>query len=282
MSTKRRPAKAPAPPPRSEKLVVWLKPGLLIMVAISLLVWGFKQLQDPNVMPVRTVGVDGEMRFIKREHLEQVVAEAVNGSFFSLDLQRMQGRIERMPWVAQASVRRIWPDTLRVQVTERSPLAYWGKEAMISRQGEVFEPQVLPRLDGLVTLVGERQHAKTITREYQRMHTLLETAGLRLTHVWVDARQAWRIKTDSGLLLQLGRRDVIPRLTRFVQLYPDLLAQQGRQPETVDLRYTNGFTVDWRQDDEKAPQGDRQVMGFDRGDSVFDSMEYHHILRITG
>jgi cell division protein FtsQ len=259
-----------------------LKPGLLIMVAISLLVWGFIQLLDPNVMPVRTVGVDGEMRFIKREQLEQVVAEAVNGSFFSLDLQRMQERIQRMPWVARASVRRIWPDTLRVRIAERSPLAYWGKEGMVSRQGEVFEPQVLPRLDGLVTLVGDRQHAKMITREYQRMHTLLETAGLQLTHVWVDARQAWRIKADNGLLLQLGRRDVIPRLTRFVQLYPDLLAQQGRHPETVDLRYTNGFTVNWRQDDEQASQGDRQVMGFGREDSVSDRMESHHILRTTG
>jgi cell division protein FtsQ len=244
--------------------MVWLKLVIVILVATASIIWVGEQLSDPRVMPVSTVGVDGEMRFIKREHLEQVVAQAVNGSFFSVDLNRMQKQIERMPWVKRVSIRRVWPDTLRVEVTEHTPLAYWGEDAMVSQFGEVFKPEVLPQLDGLATLVGEQQHAKPITREYQRMHTLLETAGLALTHVWVDARQAWRIKTDNGVLLQLGRRDVIPRLTRFVRLYPDLMTQQDRQPGTVDLRYTNGFSIHWLPDEEQTADSDQRSIGFNR------------------
>jgi cell division protein FtsQ len=284
MSAKRQSAKAKktvAPPVVS---LLWLKPVVLVIALFSLLLWAGEQLKDPSVMPVNTVGVDGEMRFIKRARLEKVVAEAVNGSFFSVDLKRMCERIERMPWVKSASVRRVWPDTLRVQVTEQSPMAYWGEDALVSQFGEVFKPETLPHLEGLAKLIGEPQHAKTITREYQRMDTLLETAGLKLTHVWVDARQAWSIKADNGLMLQLGRRDVMQRLTRFVRLYPDLMAQQEQQLKEVDLRYTNGFSVKWESDEEQeqAAQGYQQNIGFHRYGALSNSTEPHHLLSKTG
>ena len=262
--------------------MVWLKPLSLALAIVALLVWSGLTLQDPEAMPVRTVGVDGEIRFLQRARLEQVVAQAVNGSFFSVDLRLMRERIERMPWVESASVRRVWPDTLRVRVTEREPLAYWGKDAMVSRRGEVFKPEAVPRLDGLAVLVGESQHAKAISREYQRMHALLETAGLALTHVWVDARQAWRIKTDNGLLVQLGRRDVMPRLTRFVRLYPFLTAGEERRPEAVDLRYTNGFAVHWRPTEEQAGQGSNQAMRIEGESALSRSGLSHHMSMITG
>ncbi|MES9833702.1 MAG: FtsQ-type POTRA domain-containing protein [Candidatus Thiodiazotropha sp. DIVDIV] len=283
MNTQRRRAKEQKTVTLFEKSRVWLKPALITVALLSLVVWGGKQLNDPGVMPVRTVGVDGEMRFIKRERLEQVVAQAVNGSFFSVDLKRMQEQIERMAWVKRASVRRVWPDTLRVQVTEHAPLAYWGKDAMVSQLGVVFTPEALPELNGLVKLVGDAQYAKTITREFQRMHTLLDTVGLKLTHVWVDARQAWSIKTDNRVVLQLGRRDVIPRLTRFVRLYPDLIAQQDRQPGEVDLRYTNGFSVHWLPDEEEqTAHGDQQKMGLIGEGAISSSADSHYTLRTTG
>ncbi|MEW8257867.1 MAG: FtsQ-type POTRA domain-containing protein [Candidatus Thiodiazotropha taylori] len=281
MSNRRRTTKPQQQPLLTEQSLLWLKLALLSLLMISALYWVGRMLADPAVMPVRTVGVDGEMRFVKRERLEQVVAEAVNGSFFSVDLKRMRLQIEAMPWVKQASIRRVWPDKLRVQVTEHQPLAYWGKGAMVSQLAEVFEPQTLPQLPGLVTLVGDAQQAKTITREYQRMQTLLDTAGLSLTRIWVDARQAWRIKTEGGLLLQLGRRDVMQRLTRFVRLYPDLMAQQDRQLVSVDLRYTNGFSVQWRtlQD---ATAGAGQALGFYRDGARMSRADSDNNLRKTG
>ncbi len=246
MSRGRPSRQQPETPSVLKRLKSWAVPATLVMVVFGLLIWGRTALQNPQVMSVRRVQVDGEMHYLQRTNLEQVVAQAVNGNFFTLDLMQMRKRIERLPWVASASVRRVWPDTLRVRVTERVPLAYWGKDALVSRQGVVFRPQQLPRLDGLATLEGEAQHAMAITQDYQRMDTLLQTVGLRVSRLRVDARQAWRIETDNGLKLQLGRRDVLPRLTRFVQLYPSLMGQEtGRRPDTVDLRYSNGFAVHW-------------------------------------
>jgi cell division protein FtsQ len=264
-----------------EKAKVWIAPISTLLALTTLFVWGGFKLQDPTVMPVRTVGVDGEMRFLQRKHLEQVVAKAVNGSFLSLDLPRMRQRIELIPWVENVTIRRVWPDTLRVQVTERTPLAYWGEDAMVSVQGEIFKPEVVPHIDGLVHLVGEPQHAKMIIQEFQHMSSLLEMAGLELTSVWVDARQSWRVKMKSGLQVQLGRREVMPRLMRFVQIYPSLNAsQKDRQLESVDLRYTNGFAVHWRPAEEQVSQRINQSMWM-YGSGMLSRTNFNHQMSTT-
>ena len=128
-------------------------------------------------------------------------------------------------------------------------------------QGEVFKPQRLPRLPGLVTLVGEERSAERVTQGYLKMRTLLQTAGLELKRLQVDARQSWRIETEAGLLLDLGRRDVMPRLSRFIQLYPFLKGQAEFAPQRVDLRYTNGFSVYWQAKSEQQAQTDSPSNG---------------------
>jgi cell division protein FtsQ len=273
MSRARSAKKVPETPSLGKRMKPWVVPVMFVLVLSGLLLWGRVQLQNPQVLAVRTVQVDGEMRYLKRENLEQVVAQAVNGNFFTLDLMRMRKQIERLPWVASVSVRRVWPDALRVRVTEQVPFAYWGKDALVSREGVVFRPKILPHLEGLATLQGEAQHARSITQEYQRMDTLLQTVGLRVSDLRVDARQARRIETNNGLTLQLGRRDVMPRLTRFVQLYPDLISQESeRQLDTVDLRYSNGFAVHWQMLPEK---GDERQAGLQGGDREMSGVWHH-------
>ena len=248
MSRKRK--QPPARPPWWRDQSYLALPLLLGVLTISGLGFLVHQARDPGVLPVRVVGVDGEIAHLDRQRLQETVAEAVDGSFFSVNLARIRSQLEQLPWIESASVRRIWPDTLRVHVVEQVPLAYWGDDGLVSQRGEVFRPNKLPQLKGLAKLQGEDELAPRITREYLRMRTLLETAGLDIERVWVDARQAWRLQADNGLMLNLGRREVMPRLSRFVQLYPYLLAQTKRRPETVDLRYTNGFTVLWHEEAE--------------------------------
>ncbi|MEW8506285.1 MAG: cell division protein FtsQ/DivIB [Candidatus Thiodiazotropha sp.] len=256
MSSRRklRNAQSPSRPPLLDKAKA--TPLLLVLLLSLLAGWGVALLLDPMNMPVRVVSVDGEIKYLNRQGLEQTVAQAVSGNFFSVDLVRIRNKIEQLPWVKNASVRRVWPDTLAVRVVEQTPLAYWGADAMVNREGEVFKPQRLPRLQGLVTLVGEDEQAKKITKGYLKMRTLLETAGLKLERLRVDARQSWQIETAGGLLLDLGRRDVMPRLSRFVQLYPFLKDRVDASLERVDLRYTNGFSIYWQANAEQQTKVD--------------------------
>ncbi|QYZ65463.1 MAG: FtsQ-type POTRA domain-containing protein [Gammaproteobacteria bacterium (ex Lamellibrachia satsuma)] len=208
--------------------------------------WGVAQLQDPKVMPLRVIGIDGEISHLDPKLLKQTVVKAIRGSFFSVDLELIRTEVEGLPWVASASVRRVWPDTLRVDVVEQVALARWGKGALVNRRGEIFRPQQRLKLPELVTLEGPESSAVAISRDFLRFEALLKTVELDLKHVLVDARQAWRLKTRRGLTLNLGRSDIASRLARFVRLYPGLGDGNEGQLEAVDLRYTNGFTARWK------------------------------------
>ena len=226
-------------------LQLWGLGLLLVGGAILASSWGLEQLRDPRVLPVRVVGIDGEMRYLERSRLEQAVIQAVRGSFFSVDLARIQSEVANLPWVDRVTIRRVWPDTLRVRVVEQQPLARWGKDALINRRGEIFRPQPLPTFSGMVVLQGQSEDAVSISREYQRIETLLKTIGLELSRVQVDARQAWLLHTRTGLEINLGRSAILSRLARFVRLYPQLQEANQARLKKVDLRYTNGFAASW-------------------------------------
>ena len=239
-------SRRPAEPSRVERWQAsrpWVLGALLLLSLGGGLAWVMELLGDPQLLPIRLVEVDGEMRNLQRQQLEQSVANAVDGSFFTLDLTRLRKQVEGLAWVDSASVRRVWPDRLKVTVVEQRPLAYWGKGALLNQRGEIFHPEPLPRLPGLPRLTGPDSQSVAISKAFRRMQTLLATVGLQLTGLRVDARQAWRLRTRRGLHLRLGRKSVMTRLRRFVQLYPRLVAHDARPLKQVDLRYTNGFAL---------------------------------------
>lgn len=221
----------------------------LALVSVSLTAftasWFLHRMQDPTVMPVRLITVEGEVRHLNSKQLEEVVYMAVDGSFFSVNLAKVRAEVELLPWVDSASIRRVWPDTLQVKVVEQQPLARWGKDALVNLRGEIFSPKPMPNFAGLTVLEGEEQNSVGIIQEYQKIETLLGTVGLDLEKVRVDARQAWTLWTRNGLELSLGRKQLMPRLSRFVQLYPGLSGENRAKLKKVDLRYTNGFTASW-------------------------------------
>lgn len=241
--------KRPGKKQPERRLLNFLQLWGVVLVFVSftsvLAAWGVNRLRDPLVMPVRVVMFDGEMRYLQRHRLEQAVAQAVDGSFFTVDLANVRAEVEQLPWVDSMSVRRFWPDTLQVRVVEQQPLARWGKDALLNQRGEIFRPNPMPALPKLTRLEGEEQDAVRISQEFQRIDRLLGTVGLELAQVRVDARQAWLLQTRSGLELNLGRKETLRRLTRFVRLYPGLSEQNRARLKRVDLRYTNGFTATW-------------------------------------
>ena len=61
-----------------------------------------------------------------------------------------------------------------------------------------------------------------------------------------DARGSWKVKLENGLTLKIGRDQQKKRLRRFMVGYEESLASVIDKISSVDLRYTNGFAVQWK------------------------------------
>ena len=218
-----------------------------VMLLLGLLAGVYAYFSQPGRMPLRVIEITGEFTYLEQSDIEQRVAGAIDGGFLNLDLQRMREDVLAMPWVDQVSVRRVWPDTLRMHVTEQVPLAYWNHDALVNLEGEVFRPASLPVLSMLPHLYGRDRDARRVVEFYLQLHARLLNGELRVARLELNPRDEWQLTFRNGLELMLGREAVARRQQVFLEIYPQLLAFMHRQPQRIDMRYEHGFAVRWRE-----------------------------------
>jgi cell division protein FtsQ len=145
------------------------------------------------------------------------------------------------------SVRRVWPDTVRIHVYEQQPVARWGDAELLNGQGEVFAiagHEVSPELP---QLQGPKGREQALLATYQQLADLLSVSQLRIARLHQDQRRALELTLITGVKVQLGRHDALARMRRFMRAYASLTASREQTLQRVDLRYSNGFAARWVQ-----------------------------------
>ncbi len=214
-----------------------------------------ERLQDPQAFPLKVVQIKGDFRYLDRQKLERAMEEQVRGGFFTLDVEQLHAELLAMPWVAGVALRRVWPDTLLITVKEQLPLARWGRQQLVTMQGELFQPAEGEIPAGLLQLEGPEGTEREMASRYRAMQLHFDQIGLRIARVQQDLRNAWVVEFTDGSAIRLGNRQVDERLGRFIRLYPRLKAAGQGRPKQVDLRYTNGFVVHWELDEVNGADG---------------------------
>lgn len=250
MLTKRKPQaerRGATPPETRPRRIAWrwIAGALVSVMLVSGAVVSVRWLLDPHTLPIRRVQIAGQFRHLTSAQLQEAVANTVSGGFFTVDVEAVMRAARTLAWVDAASVRRVWPDTLRLEVTEQTPLARWHAHDLLNRRGDRFTPPADTLPADLPEFQGPAGLEAAITASYYEMGKALAPAGLKIARLIQDERRSWRVLLDNGIELRLGRDDAYPRLLRFVRLYPKVLATRATEIATIDLRYTNGFAVAW-------------------------------------
>jgi len=241
-------------PQQATRNSAWLG-GLLLFVGCMALAmhFGLQYLSQPDRLPLRVVEINGDFVHLEPAAIEAKVAGVIDGGFFTVDMQQVRDAVRSMPWVAEVSVRRVWPDTLRMHVTEQVPLAHWGPDALVNLHGEVFRPTPMTASADLPTLHGEDEVAAKVVNLYLLMRSALVNSGLVVREMELNKRWEWSATFDNGLSVMLGAGDVVSRMRDFLKVYPQLRAQMPREPARIDMRYEHGFAVRWKT--QEAPAG---------------------------
>ncbi|MBU0501492.1 MAG: cell division protein FtsQ/DivIB [Gammaproteobacteria bacterium] len=218
---------------------------LSLVVTLMLLAWVGKWLADPAVTPLKVARIEGDMRYLKKADLERVVADVTQGGFFTVNVLAVKRAAESLPWVAKASVRRVWPDTLLIRVTEQTPYARWGRQGLVNPGGVVFGSGGTELSQALPQLAGPEGSGRELIERYRYASKVLEPLGMKVAGLELNERGAWSLWTDGGVQVRLGVGGFNRRLERFVMAYPHLTKEAGRRMESVDLRYANGMAVKW-------------------------------------
>lgn len=215
---------------------------LFILSVLALMGMGMMKLNDPQLLPIQKVRAQGTFINLTEQMLLKQVGD-ITGGYFNINVSAVQNNIESLAWVEHAYVKRVWPDTLMISVTEQKAMTVWQSKGLINSRGELFYPAKDSFPVGLPQLNGPVDSHQQLLEYYQGMSTMLAGTGLSIQQLDMDARRSVVLRFDNGLKIFLGRDANYPRLERFIRNYAKALVIEVKHIQQIDMRYTNGFTV---------------------------------------
>lgn len=246
------PAKAQAKKKESQPLPWknWLTkamPIVAVTLVLGLLAGGWRLLHFVGSVPVSRVAVTGTLLHVDRNLLVQRVRPLLLGAgFMTVDLQAIRAEVLQLPWIADVSIQRRWPDELVIAVTEQEAIARWGKDGLLNRSGEVFRPQPLGDVSQLPVLFGPDELSGEVKERYAQLRELLDEQKLALASLGCDERGSWSATLQGGTELRLGSGDVLKKMRSFARVYRANLSTQMDRIAYIDLRYSSGVAVGWK------------------------------------
>jgi len=257
--------------PVSASLMKSLTVTFLVLSFIFISVWGYIKITDPTTLPIKNVRALGDFSFVTEKMLHTALSKGVdkdnnsidifdNKGFFSIDVELIKKRVEEMPWIKQASVQRVWPDALVVDVVEHKAVAYWGKQGLVSESGQIFYPNKETYPNDLPIFIASTELIDNCLHYFNDASEMFASINLKVLKVTFSSRQALTLTLYNGVELNLGRQNKLYRLQRFVQVY-STLSERMSLIKSIDMRYTNGFSVKWKQHQAKTVPYDEVKSG---------------------
>ncbi|MGM0563626.1 MAG: cell division protein FtsQ/DivIB [Pseudomonadota bacterium] len=201
-------------------------------------------------MAIRQIQVAGERRHLQDADIREALQRFAEGEFFSMDMESARRSLLALPWVREVSLRREWPDTLHVKVTEQEPVAVWRGESadpgLVNGYGEVFFAHLENR-GGFPLLDGPEGSARRVLKTYAEIRQSLGEIGGGVDSLVLEARNTWQMGLESGTQVRFLEANRADAMARLKLAYNTFSAERQAAIARIDLRYSNGFAVAWKE-----------------------------------
>jgi cell division protein FtsQ len=200
---------------------------------------------------ITTVAINGRKQLSQDEVL---AIGGVNGrsSLLFLDAATVRDKLKTNPWIADATILKLYPGRLQIDIVERTAFALWqqdGRLSVVSDDGAVLEPYVSRRFVSLPLVVGKGAADKArdflaLLDRYPQVRSATKAA------IYVGERR-WNLRLKDGLDIRLPENDVGNALALLSKLDKDDRLF-SRDIVSVDMRLPDRLTVQLSEDAAKA------------------------------
>jgi cell division protein FtsQ len=196
------------------------------------------------------------MQNVTKAQIMEVMGADIGRNIFFIPLDQQQTQLEQIPWVESASVMRFVPNRLKVEIQERTPVAFarvGPKIALIDAGGTLMDLSPKHKYSFPVIL-GMNPGEPLSTRAprmkvYSELVRDLDAGGARysqdLSEVDLSDLDDLKVRVNDpagDVLVHLGSSDYLKRYTTYVT-HAQEWRQQFQKLESVNLRYDNQVIV---------------------------------------
>jgi cell division protein FtsQ len=203
---------------------------------------------------IETVGA----QHITRAQIMEVMGGDIGRNIFFVPLAQRQQQLQQIPWVESASVMRFVPNRLRIEIQERTPVAFvriGSHISLIDAGGNLMELTPGPKHKYSFPIITGTSAAEPLStralrmRDYNELIRELDSGGARYSQdiSEVDLSDGDDVKvmtadSGGGVLVHLGSGNYLQRYKIYVT-HVEAWRQQFQKLDSVDLRYDGQIIV---------------------------------------
>lgn len=190
---------------------------------------------------VTKIEVSGN-RELSDSRIAGIVAPEGNLSILGYDVAEARRKLKAQSWIADATVSRVYPDTLAIKVEERVPFALWQGEnglQMIDREGTVLEAYD-GRTHAMPLLVGAG--AQTAGEQFVTLMNRYPSISARAKAYVMVGERRWDVELDNGITIMLPEVGADRELAELVEA-DRRHALLSRDISRVDLRIADRIAI---------------------------------------
>ncbi len=193
-------------------------------------------------LTVQAVTLEGRNETAQREIVRMLGIKRGDLMLY-VDVDEARARIEALPWVKSAEVRRVWPDRIQVRIVERSPVAVWQKDGattVIDIEGKPIPGEDPSRFATLPLVVGPG--AETAVASLLKLVATQPNLKSRVKSAVRVGERRWNLQLDNAVEVRLPEEGAEAALAELVRLDREQ-SVLSRDIKAIDLRYPDRFIV---------------------------------------
>jgi cell division protein FtsQ len=228
-----------------QRILVVARNILVVAALIIGAMWAYQQTQSDARFAVKRIEVQG-VKHTPAAALDLITRQYTGLNLFKIDIARVQRDLGGLAWVSRIDIEKQLPDTLRIHITERQPVALVsldGRLLYIDANAVAFaelSPQVgdddLPIITGASG--AELQRAVTFVRDLRRRDPQVYS---RISEIRpIPPRGFALFDRDLGAFVYANGEDLS---SKWRDLYALIAAEQRPDIEYADLRFNDRIVL---------------------------------------
>jgi cell division protein FtsQ len=237
-------------------LIALLVAGVVTLIGVTLYRYGTQSWRF-RIDSSDNIEIAGN-RNVTRAQLLDIFGSDIDRNIFFVPLAERKQQVEDIPWVESAAVMRLYPNRLKIEVRERTPVAYVAVNshiALIDAHGVILDlpagaqsPYSFPVIVGMND--AEPLSTRTVRMKiYAELMKQLDSSGARysrdLSEIDLsdpDDAKATVSDPKGAVVVHLGSSDFLERFQVYVAHVQEWRSQFTNL-ESVDLRYAGQVIV---------------------------------------
>ena len=228
-----------------QRLLVWLRNGGLAVTLVFGGVWAWRHTQSDPSFAVRTIEIDGAVH-TPAAALTEATQRYKGLNLFQIDIARVQHDLRGLGWVRRIDIEKKLPDTLRIKITERKPVALVNRGERLMYADDEGTPfaELSARVgDEDLPLITKADGAE-LTRTVVFLTSLRKSDRelyARISEVWPIAPRGFALyDRELGAVVYANADDVS---AKYRNLRAVLGAESNPKIEYADLRFADRVIV---------------------------------------